>query len=403
MKKLYTLFFAGTMLFGNNVFSQCANSTTLVVDLKMQNSTADSSNYNQSIYVYGTPTFETDRHGNAASALNTTNGTVFLYDDVGGEFKCQFPFTYSGWIKPNQLNVRNPVFMNEDHGSAYSGAWINVLQTGEVTASIGDGGAPGADNVTTATTNSQLITTGVWNHIAVVFISLTNIKIYVNGVQQAVTYSGTGGPLYYYQVSGTAGKIGSGVNGSGTNAYFNGLLDDVRFWTTSLADIQVQALYNSHYDFLSAETLAICNDNEFTNVTAPNEQCDYNWSNGGSTSVNSIYGSVLGNGVHTVYASVYDDNNILYTDSVVVTVSICTGLDESAGVETLSVYPNPATSSITIETTIPGYFTVTNVLGEQLMNIQVQNKQTLNMEQFTPGIYLITELNSGKTLRLLLE
>lgn len=229
------------------------------------------------------------------------------------------------------------------------------------------------------------------------------MEIYVNGVSQAVNYTGSGNALYYFMVSGTAGKIGSGVNGSGTNAYFNGAIDDLRFWNVALGDIQIEALYDSHYDFLSAQTLSICNDNEFTVVGAPNEQCDYVWSNGWSTANNPLYGNVLGDGVHTIYANVYDNNNILFTDSVVVTVSTCTGLDENENTETLAVYPNPATNNVTIETATPGYFTLSTVLGEQLMNIQVQNKQTLNMEQFAPGIYFITELNSGKTLRLLLE
>lgn len=101
------------------------------------------SSYNQAVLNYGSPTFTTDRHGNSTGALNTTSGTIFLSNDQSGNFKCQFPFTFSAWIKSNALGARNPIFMNEDHGSSYSGVWINLLQTGEVIASIGNGGAPG--------------------------------------------------------------------------------------------------------------------------------------------------------------------------------------------------------------------------------------------------------------------
>lgn len=402
MKKLYTLFIAGSLMFANNAFSQCGSATSLLVDMKMQNTNADSSSYNQQVLDYGSPTFTEDRHGNASGALNTTNGTIFLSNDQSGNFKCQFPFTFSAWIKSNGLLARNPIFMNEDHGSAYSGAWINLLQTGEVIASIGNGGIPGAASRKSAATTTQLVA-GTWYHIAVVFNSLNDIDIYINGAPQTVTYSGNGDALYYYMVSGTAGKIGSGVNGSGTNAYFNGAIDDLRFWNVALNDIQIETLYDSHYDFISVETLSICNDNEFTNVYAPNEQCAYSWSNGGTSSVNAIYGGVLGEGEHTIYANVYDNNNILFTDSVVVTVSACTGVDENASPEKLSVYPNPTSNNVTIETATPGYFTLSTVLGEQLINFKVQNKQILSMEHFAPGIYFITELNSGKTLRLLIE
>lgn len=401
MKKLYTLFIAGSLLLVNNAFSQCESATSLLVDMKMENTNADSSSYNQQVLDYGSPTFTEDRHGNATGALNTTNGTIFLSNDQSGNFKCQFPFTFSAWIKSNGLGARNPIFMNEDHGSSYSGVWINLLQTGELIASIGNGGLPGPTSRVSATTATQLVA-GTWYHIAVVFNSLNDMDIYINGAPQSVTYSGTGNALYYFMVSGTAGKIGSGVNGSGTNAYFNGAIDDLRFWNEALVVQQIQALYNSHTNMISSEALTFC-ESQFESVTVPSFFCDYNWSNGEQDESNLLSGNVLGAGTHTIYATMYDAHNIAYTDSIVVTVDLCTGVDENNAIEPVSVYPNPASNNVTIETATPGYFTLSTVLGEQLMNIPVQNKQTLSMEEFTPGIYFITELNSGRTLRLLIE
>jgi hypothetical protein len=151
------------------------------------------------------------------------------------------------------------------------------------------------------------------------------------------------------------------------------------------------------------DNIVLC-DNASETLSA-SENCAYLWEGGSTSQDYLVNGNILGAGSHTLSITAHDLFNNEYIDSIVVDVQLCTGVDEVTETQNaeLAVYPNPASDNVTIETATPGYFTLTNVLGEQLMNIQIQNKQTLSMEQFTPGIYFITELNSGKTLRLLIE
>lgn len=392
MKKIYFLSFLAILFASTHVYSQC-NSASLVVDLRFDSTFVDSSQYNQSTFVLSSPTFGQDRHGNANSALNTTAGSVFLNNSTTGEFKAPFPFTFSGWVYPNVLNARNPVFMNEDHGSAYSGAWINVTQDGAVTANIGDGGAAGAQSRVTAITGNSIISTGQWYNISVVFASINDMRVYVDGVLQSVTYDGTGDSLYYYKISGTAGKIGSGVNGTGSNALFNGLLDDFRFWNDSLPEPQIQTIYNSHTNFISVESVTICDD-QTTEITAQNIFCDYNWSNGDNDPTNDINGSQLAIGNNTIYAEMYDEFNVKYTDSVNVIVTVCTDIDEKATQEILLVYPNPTKGATIIN--FPGAdesasISIYDVTGKQVFRQDgiMGSQYILNENILNAGLYSI--------------
>lgn len=401
MNKFYLVLLTFSIFYTQTARAQCDTTTSLLIDLRMDNSIADSSIYNQIVLEYGSPVFVADRHGNDSSAIQTSNGTIFLNQSISPNFKCQFPFSLSTWIYPLSIGSRNPIFLNNDHATQYGGAWVSLLPTGELIANVGDGGAAGPTSRRSVTTDMQF-TANQWYHVAVVWKSETDMKVYVNGVEQTTTTSGTGGSLYYHNISGTAGKIGSGVNGSGSNAYFDGIMDDVRFWNDSLVPFQIQSIYDSNVDFIPTQTALTCL-NQSVDITSPSLFCDYNWSNGGTTATNTVQGNNLGVGTHTIYANMYDAHNILYTDSIIVTVSICTGIDNTDSETATQVYPNPTTGELNITAPSSGYFTLSNVLGEMIAQFPVTKNDAFDISFLPNGLYFLTELNSGKTFKLVKE
>lgn len=66
-----------------------------------------------------------------------------------------------------------------------------------------------------------------------------------------------------------------------------------------------------------------------------------------------------------------------------------------------SIYPNPATSTVYVNTTEPLQVKVYNVLGEVVINKQVNNKE-LNVSALTNGIYFI-QVNNSKSVRFVKE
>lgn len=401
MKKLYLMLWAFGSLFAQNALSQCDTTTSLLVDVRLDSSFVDSSTYNQPTYVQGSLTFAFDRHGNPNGALNTSGGSLYL-NDPNGNFQCQFPITVSMWIYPINLGTNNLIFMNEDHATAYSGVYINISQNGQLNAHIGDGGNAGPGSRKTFSTAAQTIADGQWYHIAAVYRSLSDVRVYVDGTELSTTTSGSGSSLHYFGISGTPGKIGGGVNGIGTNHTFNGLVDDVRFWNDSLVDLQVQAIHEGGLDIIGAQSIQLCTGNNIT-ISVPTVFCDYNWSNGSTTASTTIIADDLGVGSHTIYATMYDENNIEYVDSVIVDVSVCVGIENPIDEAQISVYPNPTKGELNIKTSTLGHFRITNVLGEVVSDFTLNQNETIDIAHFAGGVYFLTELNSGKTFKLVKE
>jgi hypothetical protein len=402
MKKIYSslLFSFGISI---SAFSQCTNASDLLFDFPLNNSSADVSSYSQPVLDFGTVTYTTDRFGNSNSALNTTSGTIFLTNDVGGNFKCQFPITFSSWVKINTVNSRNPVFCNEDAGSNISGVYVEILPNSTINVRVGENFGSNAKNYTTTAT----VSTGQWFHLSVVLNSINDFKIYLDGTEVSGAYTGTGTALGYLNMTGTAGKIGSGVNGTGTNLFLSGAMDEVKFWNASLQQFQIDALYNSHVDALVEDTVTIC-EGASNQVVFPFNSCDVSWSNGDNDSICNFSGAALGLGTHSIYMTAYDDMNIAYTDSVVVIVESCLSTNENEFAEMVSIYPNPTSSQL--------YFNFSNELINNVVIFDITgkiihsenfigNNGRMNIESFASGIYHV-RINSPlgtKTQKIIIE
>jgi hypothetical protein len=87
----------------------------------------------------------------------------------------------------------------------------------------------------TAIDSNDVITWGVWYHLAMTRDSAGNFKAYVNGVQQGVTR------YYPYDLSGVGRKFWVGRYSS---SYFQGLIDEVRVYRRALSQAEIQRLMN---------------------------------------------------------------------------------------------------------------------------------------------------------------
>lgn len=76
---------------------------------------------------------------------------------------------------------------------------------------------------------------------------------------------------------------------------------------------------------------------------------------------------------------------------------------EEATASRFSVFPNPTNGNISIETAEAGNFVLSNIVGQALYAQQIQNKAIIDMENFAAGIYFLTEVNSGKTVKVVKE
>ncbi len=175
-------------------------------------------------------TFETDRFGNSAAALDfdgisavmTLSNPTFKFSETGR-------FTYSVWVNKRTQSSAGVVLMS---GVATTGYFISIIQG----VSVEQFGTNMQQSAWTWATCPH--TLNVWDHYVAVYDAGT-MSFYKNGVLSASAiypYSGAIAdfmPFYF----------GRGLPGGGNN--YNGLMDDIGVWSRALTLPEIQTLYAS--------------------------------------------------------------------------------------------------------------------------------------------------------------
>ena len=194
--------------------------------------------------VYGT-TLTEDRLGIPNSAYRFDG--VDDYIDFGNDesLKPGLPVTLSGWMLCEGL-LGNRILMNNYNDSGYYGVWVSIYpDPWQLVTGFGDGGPRGYQF--RRTKHVSPAPTEVWFHFAGVIRGSTDMDIYIDGVNQEGTYSGSGGPLAYDDSPSIIG----GIWGSDR---FKGILDEVRIYERALLEEEIQTLYQFGGEYQSAQS-----------------------------------------------------------------------------------------------------------------------------------------------------
>ncbi len=74
-------------------------------------------------------------------------------------------------------------------------------------------------------------------------------------------------------------------------------------------------------------------------------------------------------------------------------------LENSQHQNFISVFPNPTTNRLTIETTKPTTISIVNLLGEELINSKIEKTETIDVSFLLNGIYFVRDLNYGGSMK----
>ena len=194
-------------------------------------STADASNNGNAGTLVSGPTWVV---GSDGSAL-TFNGTS-QYIEMTNVVQPTTAVSVSAWVKPSSVpeGLQSIAGTWDDVSGDYR-TYLLSLQSGTAAfyASSDGGGVPTAVGTT-------MLESGIWYHLTGTFDG-TNIRIYVNGVLEATTYSPGGiatNPYPFYIGGMNAGGLGG-------RTYFPGVIDDVRLYTRALSAYEVQELHEA--------------------------------------------------------------------------------------------------------------------------------------------------------------
>jgi uncharacterized repeat protein (TIGR01451 family) len=197
----------------------------------MDNSTNDQTNtYNSQS---GTNTFSTDaKKGSYSVSFNGTsdglrysNGT-FLNQEITN-------FTHSFWFKADDVNGTQTLL---DEGGTVNGVGIR-LENNSVVASVEEGS-------TRITRTFSGISANQWYHVALTYDN-GNAVFYLDGTASAVINSGFGSLAAHSSDSGLGITNGGDAFGGNSSNHFDGLIDDVYHYPTTLSVLEIQEIIGS--------------------------------------------------------------------------------------------------------------------------------------------------------------
>jgi hypothetical protein len=161
------------------------------------------------------------------------------YLDLGNDvnLKPALPVTLCAWVKLDVLGHPHSIIRLDDQSTRYYGIWLTVNTNNNVTIAYGDGQQYLNSKHRRSKASTSTLLADTLYHIACVVRGATDMEIYINGIDDGGTYSGTGGSLAY---SSQSSSIGYRRNYDQT---MDGIIDDVRVYDRALTGEEIQEIY----------------------------------------------------------------------------------------------------------------------------------------------------------------
>lgn len=172
---------------------------------------------------FGTP--------NSAFYFNGTNGYIDFPNSP--DLKPQLPVSFSFWMKLDNLQSQSAVLFSTNRASnGHSGVWMN-LSSGYLSINYGDatGGSSFARRTKVGTTP---LDTNTWYHIVGIINGPIDMELFIDCNNDEGEYNGNGGNLVYTAAPGSLGRK--------ENYYFEGKLDEFRYWNRALTMENIDSL-----------------------------------------------------------------------------------------------------------------------------------------------------------------
>jgi hypothetical protein len=205
--------------------------------------------------------------GNADDIAATNNGTLrggasFASGKVGQAFDFNGVNGYVEIANSSNLNpsasfsIEGWIFPRKDQTSAIMSKWadtpdqlnqrsygFNAVPNNALQFAISDWAHQWDVSFNSFYTTNNVFSLNTWSHVAAVYDQPAGARrIYVNGVKVAERIDP---PI---TVTNSTARVGIGANlysDTGSRGYFDGLIDELSFYSTALSTAEIQAIYNA--------------------------------------------------------------------------------------------------------------------------------------------------------------
>jgi len=149
--------------------------------------------------------------------------------------------------------------------------------------------------------------------------------------------------------------------------------------------------------------ITLC-DTASVTLNAGNPGSSYDWSTGGTGQSETVNGSELNVGDNTISVEVTTAAGCVGSDSIVITVTVCTSIEDPA--LHISYYPNPVTNMLNLdlsELPIGNYrFELISMTGQKVMDMLLVNDGSVipvNLLDLSNGTYILNVSGNNNTFR----
>lgn len=347
----------------------------LVLSLPLDdNSSTDVSSYANHGSITGSVAGPAEnRFGNSTGSMQFTGtGNVIVQNEPQYNGLAS-GFTISAWIKPSSVSGNRVIVAKVGTGRDI----VLRVDNGKFTVHYYVGG------YVWFTPATATIVAGEWTNVACTWDG-TTMTLFQDGEEIHSNQPGSS-PNF----TANNWNVGSLSNTGGEN--FGGQIDDVKIWSRALAPCELEENMYPALDLVVDDNLILC-PGQNTIVETLGSLCSVLWTNDNSTEFfYDIEADDLGVGDHQIVIEAYDYYDNFYSDTVNVTVSLCTGIEESENTEIMNLYPNPASNVVTVNADGLSQIELLDVSGRMIQNLPVFNlKQAdLNISNVPAGIYFV--------------
>lgn len=176
------------------------------------------------------PTWQTGANCKAGSCLNFGGDSYVSVSTLNNSsYK---PITYEAWVKPNSTASGQSIVGRDTNGNTTTGM-IGIYNYDADTLATNEyayytGGSVFGSNYE--------VVTGQWAHIVFTWNSDNTATWYINGVQtRSASFTATSNANIEFRIGGRASS----------DAFYNGLVDEIRIYNRALSAAEVADIYNS--------------------------------------------------------------------------------------------------------------------------------------------------------------
>lgn len=354
----------------------------LVLSLPLDGNGTDVSSYAHSGTVNGAIA-AADRFMNSASSMIFTGSQNVSVTNQAQYNALGSAFTISAWVRPTSVTGVHTFISKVGTGRDV----VLRVDDGKFTVHYYVGGYVWIVPATATVSANE------WTNLACSWDG-TTMRLYQDAVE-IYSMDPSSAPTF------TSNPWAVGALSSSGGEVFGGAIDDVNVWSRALAPCELEKNLYPAVELINADNLTMCLGE--TQLVTSASMCTYLWTNDNSTSNSfTIDADELGVGDHTIVLEAYDSYDNFYSDTVHVSVSLCTGIQESQKTQAMKLMPNPTSHSVTIT-------------ASELIEVQLSDLSGRLIKKFTPtsadkmvievadlpsGIYLVAAINTEGTVQI---